>query len=182
VYFRLEESGRSLNPESVMLIRRGGLGLRSTFDRLADEVQLAGTYTDQQRRALLASLLVQFWRLENESAKTGEAFHPLTVDQQSRLVRLTRRRILEGISPAELAESVGLSGDYFSRRFRETFGISPRVWLNRQRIEASRRLLEETDLTINQVADRLGYAGAAQFSRQFSKVLGVSPGAYRSSV
>lgn len=181
LYVRAVRAGQSLTPQASARVWVGAESLRSPLDRVADEVQLGGPHHEANLRALLVSLFVRLWRLREGPASIATGSDPLNAEQQSRLVRLTRQRVIDGLTPADLAAAVGLSGDYFGRRFRATFNASPRVWLNRRRIDAARRLLEETDLAVYEVADRLGYAGAAQFSRQFTKVVGVSPRAYRSS-
>ena len=67
----------------------------------------------------------------------------------------------------------------FTRRFREEAGVSPQQWLTQQRIERARQLLEETGLSVDQVAQRAGFGSAATLRMHFQTALGVSPSAYR---
>ena len=80
---------------------------------------------------------------------------------------------------AQLAAHARMSIRTFTRRFREETGLSPGRWLLGQRIEHARRLLEGTDLTIDQVAARSGLRSAASLRQHLHAAVGVAPGAYR---
>ena len=79
----------------------------------------------------------------------------------------------------ELAQACGLSAGYFIRAFRGTIGVSPHRWRTYQRIEKSKDLLKATDDPICDVALACGFSGQSHFTRVFSTVTYVSPGAYR---
>ncbi|WP_116041022.1 GlxA family transcriptional regulator [Amycolatopsis palatopharyngis] len=78
-----------------------------------------------------------------------------------------------------LAERAGLSTRSLARRFTEQLGTSPGQWLLRQRLEATRVLLEQTDLPVEAIATRVGLASAVNLRRRFREHLGTTPGAYR---
>jgi AraC-like DNA-binding protein len=54
--------------------------------------------------------------------------------QRNQLIGYVHSHIDTRINPASLARSLGLSPDYFSRLFRNAFGLPPRSWLMRERI------------------------------------------------
>lgn len=85
------------------------------------------------------------------------------------------------LTVAELAEIESVSIRTFTRRFRQEVGTSPLQWLNEQRVERARALLEETDLTIDHVAARSGFGTAASMRQHLHAVLSVSPSAYRAT-
>lgn len=78
-----------------------------------------------------------------------------------------------------LAERAGLSIRTLARRFTEQLGVSPGQWLLRQRLEAARVLLEQTDLSVEAIATRVGLTSAVNLRRRFRAHLGTTPGAYR---
>lgn len=69
--------------------------------------------------------------------------------------------------------------DAVRHRFKRTFGVSPRDVLQRERLARARHLLLDSDVRISDIAERLGYARAQEFSRAFHVANGVSPGAFR---
>ncbi|MDA3959842.1 MAG: AraC family transcriptional regulator [Planctomycetota bacterium] len=94
-----------------------------------------------------------------------------------------RRTMVEQLDRAwsleEVADLAALSVSQFSLRFRRRFGLSPMRYLGEQRMAAAQRLLEQTGLTVQQVAWRVGFPDPLYFSRQFRRHAGLSPSAYR---
>ncbi|GAA1325707.1 GlxA family transcriptional regulator [Actinocatenispora thailandica] len=78
-----------------------------------------------------------------------------------------------------LAERAGLSSRSLARRFTEQLGTSPGKWLLRQRLDAARVMLEQTDLPVETIATRVGLTSAVNLRRRFRAYLGTTPGAYR---
>ena len=78
-----------------------------------------------------------------------------------------------------LAQRVGMSPRNFARVFRQQVGIAPAQFVEKTRIECSKRLLETTTLSMPAAAEAAGFATADVFRRAFSRQLGVSPTDYR---
>ncbi|MBO0682642.1 MAG: DJ-1/PfpI family protein [Candidatus Dormibacteraeota bacterium] len=78
-----------------------------------------------------------------------------------------------------LAERVAMSTRNFSRAFRKEVGIGPGHYVERARVEAARRHLEESGQSLEQVANHVGFGSAEVLRRSFWRTLGVSPSAYR---
>jgi AraC family transcriptional regulator, transcriptional activator FtrA len=83
------------------------------------------------------------------------------------------------LTVGRLAERAGLSSRTLARRFTEQLGTSPGQWLLDQRLDATRVLLEQTDLPVEAIATRVGLASAVNLRRRFRARLGTTPGAYR---
>lgn len=79
----------------------------------------------------------------------------------------------------ELAACESVSTRTFTRRFRDETGTSPGRWLARQRVERACALLEETDLTVDEVAERAGFGTAGSMRLHLQAGIGTSPTAYR---
>ena len=83
------------------------------------------------------------------------------------------------IDVRELSRRAHLSRRTFDRRFRDALGTSPLDWLQHQRVLEAQRLLESTDLPVEQIAGRVGFSSATALRPHFRRVLGVSPLDYR---
>jgi AraC-like DNA-binding protein len=79
----------------------------------------------------------------------------------------------------ELARLSGLSVPHFFRRFRKATGSSPMDWLRRERMNQAKRRLSESRDRIRDIAEQVGYGDQFYFSRDFKKLVGLSPRQYR---
>ncbi|MET8044966.1 helix-turn-helix domain-containing protein [Micromonospora sp. NPDC005215] len=81
----------------------------------------------------------------------------------------------------ELAARAGMAPRTFARRFRAETGTTPHDWLTNQRVLLARRLLEETPLSVEAVADQSGFGDAAALRHHFSRRVGATPHSYRTT-
>jgi AraC-like DNA-binding protein len=82
-------------------------------------------------------------------------------------------------SLSELADVAGFERTHFSKIFRETLGISFSAWDRQVRVQLAVRLLNDTAWPIKTIALAVGYCDVTTFERNFRKVEGVAPNAYR---
>ena len=78
-----------------------------------------------------------------------------------------------------MAQVAHLSVSQFRRLFYTATGVTPNVYLARERVSRARKLLIESNLTLEAIADTLGYNDVYYFSRQFKSHAGSPPAAYR---
>lgn len=79
----------------------------------------------------------------------------------------------------DLAARSHMSPRTFARRFKADMGATPAAWLARQRVMHAQRLLERTDFSIDRIAADCGFGSAAVLRQNFTRILGVTPSAYR---
>ena len=75
-----------------------------------------------------------------------------------------------------------MSPRHFARRFVAEVGATPAEYVARARVDAARRLLEETHLSLKEVANRCGFSEEQNLRRAFVKRLRVTPTDYRQRV
>lgn len=78
-----------------------------------------------------------------------------------------------------LAKHAGVSSRTLTRLWRAETGTSPHRWLLAARINLARELLETTNMSVDQVADRCGLGGATNLRARFREAVGTTPTAYR---
>ncbi|MBM9435716.1 DJ-1/PfpI family protein [Streptomyces bryophytorum] len=83
------------------------------------------------------------------------------------------------LSVAALAERAALSPRQFARAFRAEVGVTPGQYVDRTRLEAARRLLEDTGSGVAEIARAAGYGTAEAMRRAFVRTLSVPPAEYR---
>jgi AraC-like DNA-binding protein len=83
------------------------------------------------------------------------------------------------VDQSRLATEAGMTPRTFRRQFQSVMGMSASEYVISARINHARELLGMTQLPIKKIAEQLGYKDVSFFTRQFKKVTGVAPAAYR---
>jgi transcriptional regulator GlxA family with amidase domain len=86
------------------------------------------------------------------------------------------------VSMQSLADLLGMSQRNFNRRFRDATNLSPLKYLQSQRFNQARELLQNTNLSISEIAYRVGYNDVSHFSKLFRKFSSTTPKKYRTTV
>jgi AraC family transcriptional regulator len=85
-----------------------------------------------------------------------------------------------GPTLAQLAAVVGLNPFHFARQFKAATGVPPHQYVILRRVERAKQLLQAgTDLSLAEVAACAGFSDQSQFSHHFKRLVGVTPGRFR---
>jgi AraC-like DNA-binding protein len=87
--------------------------------------------------------------------------------------------LAEPFSLAETAREAALSPYHFLRAFRAILGVTPRSYVTAERVARARRLLEQTSLSVTEVAAEVGYESLPSFVTLFRARTGLTPARYR---
>lgn len=85
------------------------------------------------------------------------------------------------INQEELAHMLGLSKYQFIRNFSKYMGLTPNDYLNRKKIENSLTLLLSSELSLEEIAAKVGYSSASYYIRVFRKLIGQTPATFRNN-
>ena len=148
------------------------------------DLALAMVEEDHGRELALrvARELVMF--LKRPGGQSQFSAHLAAQTSERSSVRAVQDHVLanlkDDLSVPVLASRAGMSERNFARIFRSETGTTPAEFVEKARIDAARRLAEESDLPAKRLADAVGYANVDGFRRAFARRLGVSLVAYRS--
>ena len=78
-----------------------------------------------------------------------------------------------------LAARVNMSARTFARKFVAETGTTPARWLNDQRVLAAQQLLENSDLSMDSIAEVVGFGNAAALRQHFVRLRCTTPNSYR---
>ncbi len=85
----------------------------------------------------------------------------------------------EALTLEQLAEEAHMNKYYLSHAFKREYGVSPINYMISRRIEESKYLLTETDLSMSQIAQLLGFSSLSYFSQVFRRTQSVTPMEFR---
>src|ERR1044072_6247332 len=92
-----------------------------------------------------------------------------------RVILAMRERLDEALTLEDLAEVAIISPFYFDRIFRQITGIPPCQFLSALRMEAAKRLLLTSSLSVTDVCFEVGYNSLGTFTTRFTQLVGLPP-------
>jgi transcriptional regulator GlxA family with amidase domain len=104
---------------------------------------------------------------------------PTEADTLAPLLAWASEHLDEALSVDRLARQAHMSPRTFARRFRDETGTTPLQWITAQRVQLAEELLENTTLSVEQIAGRVGFGNAATLRHHFTAARGTTPLAYR---
>ncbi|WP_168564560.1 AraC family transcriptional regulator [Crateriforma spongiae] len=97
----------------------------------------------------------------------------------AKVCRYIRQNACQGINVNDITEISNLSRRQLERRFREELGRTPHEMITATQLDRVKQLLRETDMTLEQIAAKAGYAHKESLSAVFKRETGLTPGVYR---
>ncbi|MEO0854257.1 MAG: AraC family transcriptional regulator, partial [Cyanobacteria bacterium J06648_11] len=143
---------------------------------IASELDLKQLGYVEAVQSLLRLMLVDTARLASEQLEGISAQSRPLLGQ---VFRVIDARFDEPISLADVAETVGRSKSYLTGLVRRETGRTVLGWILERRLREAKRLLGQTDLSVETVAESVGFNNPAYFIRQFRKSNGVTPHSWR---
>lgn len=88
----------------------------------------------------------------------------------------------EDITLRDISRSLHISEYYLSHLFKDEYGTAPMKYVMKRRIGEAQGLLMDSNISIGDISDYLGFSSVSHFNSMFKKYVGIPPGAYRKSM
>ena len=128
---------------------------------------------------LLAECAVQIHSQGRKGASAQNLTRKINASYVDRTVEYLQENYANKITLSDIQREVGLSVGYLQKLFREERKTSIINYLLRYRIEKACQLLLETDLSVREISERVGFSDLKNFYTAFKKIVHTSPNAYR---
>jgi AraC-like DNA-binding protein len=157
--------------------------IRSTFQYAAEEVAAGRPGSETVLAKLSELLFVEAVRRYAEGLPEGQTgwLAGLRDPHVARALALIHRDIARPWSVDDLSREVGLSRSALADRFIGLIGMPPMHYVASWRMQVATQKLRNTNASLAQVADMVGYGSEAAFSRAFKKAFGTAPATWRRS-
>jgi len=147
--------------------------LISLLNRIELELEEKDAAWDVMAISALKAFLINIARyaMEEGSARIDDANMPLV----GKAVQYIQDNFESDINSADISNHIGLSYDYLIKLFKNVVGQTPAEYIRSYRVSKAESLLKKTDMTVSEIAVKVGIPDVSVFSRQFKRVMGMSP-------
>jgi AraC-like DNA-binding protein len=137
------------------------------------------SYVDSLLMLLLNRLIRCASNLTTPLAKPKYAKGGLARWRLKQALQLLESESIKAPLLSEIAESINLHPTSFCRAFKQSTGIPPHRYLLVHRTNQAKKMMENQNLTLTQIALECGFSSSSQFSAVFKRIVGVPPRAFR---
>lgn len=170
--------GLGLELPGPMVLPGASFEVGEALDRLIAEADRPGAGHEAAMRALLTLLLVALARAQREGRPEGEVADRALLHAKA-FRTLVDHQFRQSRKIGDYADQLGISQTHLNRVSREVLGASALEVIERRIALEARRMLLFSSLSIKEIGAELGYEDPAYFSRVLTRVLGMSPAAFR---
>jgi transcriptional regulator GlxA family with amidase domain len=134
------------------------------------------------REAAVLTAKIMLLELGRQTQLPFTIFSTQKTHDDRQILRIQERletQLHQPLDIGALAKWGGMSLRNFDRRFRDATGDPPSTYIQKMRIEKTKRILESSNEPVNQIMTKVGYEDRRSFRRLFRRLTGLSPRAYR---
>ncbi|GGG01776.1 helix-turn-helix transcriptional regulator [Paenibacillus abyssi] len=163
------------NKHPVIQLDRDFSSANRFFSDIYNEFQFKTYGSEEMIQSLLNALIVLILR------KLYDIFPDTSSSITTDVKKYIEENYDQDLTLSDLASVVFVSPYHLAHVYKEEMGISPIQYLIRFRIEEAKRLLKHSNLTIREIASKIGYPNGIYFNLIFKKMTGMPPGKFRKS-
>ena len=149
------------------------------FFEMLEEYKNYSTYSDEILKGMMLHLCTMIMKYSQVPAAERPSFISTTNEAILKALDYLDTYAMNSPGMEEVAAYVGLTPAYFSRLFKQTTGSTYSEYLLLVKLQASRILLMQTDLSIEEIAARIGICNGNYLSNLFKKYYRETPGQFR---
>ena len=169
-------------PEMVMLDLRNASvheGAQTLLRLIVSELERGDPGADAVVNELAYVLFIHVLRSQMDKGLTSGLLCALADPKIGTALNYLHADLAAPWTVDSLANSVAMSRSAFAKRFRELIGLTPMRYLAEWRMHEAKALLQQNEISMNELAYQTGYASEAAFRKAFKSIVGETPGQVR---
>lgn len=147
-------------------------------------VNASQNYIDDELLLYVKTILLKI--VQGETSSSDKPTTSMRENYENELfqamVEFIEKNVEEHNQVSDLVDHFSLSRSTIQSLFNKYVNTTPKDYMNKVRLNRSKKMIRETQLTLSQIADKLGYGSIQYFSRAFSREFGMSPSNYAKSI
>ncbi len=155
------------------------IGLSATIVELYDDIIELASQEKSGYQQIISSIVLHILGSVYYKKRNRTFADNRVIDKINEARILMRETIEEPLSPEDIASNLGLGYSWFRRMFKEYTGVSPAQYQMQLRLSRAKELLIGTSLNVSEIAYRLKFENAGQFSTFFKKKEKLTPSQFR---
>ncbi len=141
------------------------------LEEILELVKSSSSNITEKLEVLLCSMIIKLAHISKKNFSTYSSIN--------KAKKFIDKKLNTKMNLKEIASYANISVPFLCREFKKTFGVSPHNYILNSKIELAKILLTETTLPIHLISDRFSFNDVAHFSNAFTKIVGVTPSAFR---
>ena len=138
-----------------------------------DEMRYKGEYHQECVRGIVYALLFEIARFNGKTANQTLGRNGSL--QLEKAIDYVEKNYPNNFRISDLAEECHMSETHFRRVFQEKMNMTPIEYVNFVRIKKACELIDRTDISMEEVAQKVGFITPSTFNRNFRRIVGTSP-------
>lgn len=148
---------------------------KKIYSRIIDEIKTEEEYSIPAIRAEVLNLMVYLSRFHSATGNFEKRTN-LADDENIKLaLSYIKANLSSKLTLDEVADEVGLSKHYFSRRFKKITGMTFVSFVNALRCRTAKKMLSKNEYSIHEIAVKCGFENDSYFSKTFKSIMGCLP-------
>lgn len=171
--------------EGALFLQNDKLQLKTTFERILSELYITGSYSNEMVDVYATQILIQVYRLFNPEDRVDGRLYKGDLKSNYIMgyaVFQTLRYVDNNIEKIEnvqqVASQLKYNSAYLSRIFHERMGVTLSDYIRSKKVEDAKGMLK-SGMSVNEVAQRMGYSTTQSFSKMFQRYEKCLPSTYK---
>lgn len=163
----------NIEDDNVQILKMNSF-VKSSLFSLAPYFNDTHKFKDLMVKNKIVELLINLFDADREG-KIERFIHFQYKQMNSGFIDILLKTYIEPLTITEFAKRTNMSVSSFKKKFKETFNIPPKKWINRKRLEKAHQMSKDTNYSITEICFLTGFENLSYFIRSYKKEFGETP-------